>query len=80
MKLERVIISGGGTGGHIFPAVAIADEIKANYPDVNILFIGAKGKMEMENHFKFVESATNHQKIQSASRNWGWWICFRAYA
>jgi UDP-N-acetylglucosamine--N-acetylmuramyl-(pentapeptide) pyrophosphoryl-undecaprenol N-acetylglucosamine transferase len=48
MKLERVIISGGGTGGHIFPAVAIADEIKANYPDVNILFIGAKGKMEME--------------------------------
>jgi|TARA_R110000737_G_scaffold134970_1_gene166156 UDP-N-acetylglucosamine--N-acetylmuramyl-(pentapeptide) pyrophosphoryl-undecaprenol N-acetylglucosamine transferase len=48
MKLERVIISGGGTGGHIFPAVAIADEIKANYPNVDILFIGAKGKMEME--------------------------------
>lgn len=48
MKLERVIISGGGTGGHIFPAIAIADEIKAKNPDVNILFIGAKGKMEME--------------------------------
>ncbi|MGJ8660770.1 MAG: undecaprenyldiphospho-muramoylpentapeptide beta-N-acetylglucosaminyltransferase [Bacteroidota bacterium] len=48
MKLERVIISGGGTGGHIFPAVAIADEIKANHPDCEILFIGALGKMEME--------------------------------
>ncbi len=48
MKLERVIISGGGTGGHIFPAVAIADEIKAKYPEVDILFIGAQGKMEME--------------------------------
>ncbi|MCE2711928.1 MAG: undecaprenyldiphospho-muramoylpentapeptide beta-N-acetylglucosaminyltransferase [Cryomorphaceae bacterium] len=48
MKLERVIISGGGTGGHIFPAVAIADEIKRRNPDANILFIGAEGKMEME--------------------------------
>lgn len=48
MKLERVILSGGGTGGHIFPAVAIADEIKRRNPDVKILFIGAKGKMEME--------------------------------
>ncbi|MDG2463718.1 MAG: undecaprenyldiphospho-muramoylpentapeptide beta-N-acetylglucosaminyltransferase [Crocinitomicaceae bacterium] len=48
MKLERVIISGGGTGGHIFPAVAIADEIKKRNPEVDILFIGAKGKMEME--------------------------------
>lgn len=48
MKLERVIISGGGTGGHIFPAIAIADEIKKRYPSVDILFIGAIGKMEME--------------------------------
>lgn len=48
MKLERVILSGGGTGGHIFPAIAIADEIKANHPKVEILFIGAIGKMEME--------------------------------
>ncbi len=48
MKLERVIISGGGTGGHIFPAIAIADEIKKRFPEVDILFIGAKGKMEME--------------------------------
>ena len=48
MKLERVIISGGGTGGHIFPAIAIADEIKSKFPDADILFIGAQGKMEME--------------------------------
>ena len=48
MKLERAIISGGGTGGHIFPAIAIADEIKERNPDVQILFVGAEGKMEME--------------------------------
>ncbi len=48
MKLTRVIISGGGTGGHIFPALAIADEIKRQYPTAEILFIGAEGKMEME--------------------------------
>lgn len=46
--MKRVIISGGGTGGHIFPAVAIADELKRQFPDVEILFIGAEGKMEME--------------------------------
>lgn len=47
-KIERVIISGGGTGGHIFPALAIANEIKARNPDAKILFVGAEGKMEME--------------------------------
>jgi len=44
----RVIISGGGTGGHIFPAIAIANYIKQNVPDSDILFIGARGRMEME--------------------------------
>ena len=44
----NVIISGGGTGGHIYPAIAIANEIKLRYPEANILFIGAKDKMEME--------------------------------
>jgi UDP-N-acetylglucosamine--N-acetylmuramyl-(pentapeptide) pyrophosphoryl-undecaprenol N-acetylglucosamine transferase len=44
----RIIISGGGTGGHIFPALAIAKEIKARIPHSNILFVGAKGRMEME--------------------------------
>ena len=44
----RIIISGGGTGGHVFPAIAIANAIKAKVNDVDILFIGAKGRMEME--------------------------------
>ncbi len=44
----RVIISGGGTGGHIFPAVAIAKTIQQQHPDAVILFVGALGKMEME--------------------------------
>lgn len=48
MKIERAIISGGGTGGHIFPAIAIADEIKRRNPNAEILFVGAIGKMEME--------------------------------
>lgn len=47
MKIERAIISGGGTGGHIFPAIAIADELKRRNPQVDILFVGAVGKMEM---------------------------------
>jgi UDP-N-acetylglucosamine--N-acetylmuramyl-(pentapeptide) pyrophosphoryl-undecaprenol N-acetylglucosamine transferase len=44
----KVIISGGGTGGHIFPAIAIANAIKKLRPDAEFLFVGAKGKMEME--------------------------------
>lgn len=44
----RVIISGGGTGGHIFPAIAIADALKARDAKTEILFVGAKGKMEMQ--------------------------------
>lgn len=43
----RVIISGGGTGGHIFPAIAIADAIRRRYPDSEILFVGADNRMEM---------------------------------
>ncbi|MEY3083929.1 MAG: hypothetical protein RL037_109 [Bacteroidota bacterium] len=46
--MDRVIISGGGTGGHIFPAVAIADELKKRNPEIQILFVGAEGRMEME--------------------------------
>ena len=44
----KIIISGGGTGGHIFPAIAIANAIKARHADVDILFVGANGRMEME--------------------------------
>ena len=44
----KIIISGGGTGGHIFPALSIADALKKRYPDVEILFVGAADRMEME--------------------------------
>lgn len=48
MKPSKYIISGGGTGGHIYPAIAIADELKAQDPSAQIVFVGASGKMEME--------------------------------
>jgi UDP-N-acetylglucosamine--N-acetylmuramyl-(pentapeptide) pyrophosphoryl-undecaprenol N-acetylglucosamine transferase len=44
----KIIIAGGGTGGHIFPAIAIANAVKLLQPASEILFVGAKGKMEME--------------------------------
>ena len=47
-KKIRAIISGGGTGGHIFPAISIADKLKELNPETEILFVGAEGKMEME--------------------------------
>jgi len=47
-KVKRIIIAGGGTGGHIFPAIAIANALKEIDPTIEILFVGAKGKMEME--------------------------------
>lgn len=48
MRNYRFIISGGGTGGHIFPAIAIATEMRRRHPDCEILFVGAQGRMEME--------------------------------
>ena len=48
MKPYKFIISGGGTGGHIYPAVAIANELKSRYPDAEFLFVGAKDRMEMD--------------------------------
>jgi UDP-N-acetylglucosamine--N-acetylmuramyl-(pentapeptide) pyrophosphoryl-undecaprenol N-acetylglucosamine transferase len=48
MEELRVIISGGGTGGHIFPAISIANAVKALRPDAKILFVGALGRMEMQ--------------------------------
>ena len=47
-KEYRIIISGGGTGGHIFPALAIADAIRAKHPEAKILFVGANNRMEMQ--------------------------------
>ena len=46
--MKKVLISGGGTGGHIFPAISIANEIKRRNPDTEILFVGAENRMEME--------------------------------
>jgi len=47
-KKLKILMSGGGTGGHIFPAVAIANKLKERFPEADILFVGAKGRMEME--------------------------------
>ena len=44
----NILVSGGGTGGHIFPALSIAGELRRRFPDANILFVGAEGRMEME--------------------------------
>ena len=48
MKLNKIIIAGGGTGGHIFPAIAVANALQKMVPSIEVLFVGAKGKMEME--------------------------------
>ena len=48
MSNYKFILSGGGTGGHIYPAIAIADELKARYPDAKFLFVGASDRMEMD--------------------------------
>lgn len=48
MEKYKFILSGGGTGGHIYPAVAIANELKSRFPDAKFLFVGAKDKMEMQ--------------------------------
>ena len=48
MSNYKIIISGGGTGGHIYPAIAIADELKSRFPDAEFLFVGASDRMEME--------------------------------
>ena len=48
MAKHKFIVSGGGTGGHIYPAIAIANELKSRFPDAEILFVGAQDKMEMQ--------------------------------
>ena len=48
MKSYKVILSGGGTGGHIYPAIAIANELKSRFPMTDFLFVGASDKMEMQ--------------------------------
>jgi UDP-N-acetylglucosamine--N-acetylmuramyl-(pentapeptide) pyrophosphoryl-undecaprenol N-acetylglucosamine transferase len=48
MSKYKIILSGGGTGGHIYPAISIANELKSRFPDAEFLFVGALDKMEME--------------------------------
>lgn len=67
-KKLKIVLSGGGTGGHIFPAIAIADEIKKRFPDAEFLFIGANGKMEME---KVPQAGYNIEGIDIAGINRG---------
>ncbi len=68
---KRIIIAGGGTGGHIFPALAIANALRKIEPDMDILFVGAKGKMEME---KIPEAGYAIRGIDIAGYNRSSWI------
>ena len=68
---KRIIIAGGGTGGHIFPALAIANALKKKEPDMDILFVGANGKMEME---KVPEAGYSIVGIDIAGYNRSSWI------
>ena len=66
LRGHRIIIAGGGTGGHIFPAIAIANAIKQQQPTTEILFVGAQGKMEME---KVPQAGYNIQGLDIAGFN-----------
>jgi UDP-N-acetylglucosamine--N-acetylmuramyl-(pentapeptide) pyrophosphoryl-undecaprenol N-acetylglucosamine transferase len=68
---KHIIIAGGGTGGHIFPALAIANALRKKEPDMDILFVGAKGKMEME---KIPEAGYSIKGIDIAGFNRSSWI------
>ena len=48
MKQNKFLLSGGGTGGHIFPAISIADELRKNFSSSEILFVGSSQRMEMQ--------------------------------
>ena len=54
----RIIVSGGGTGGHIFPAVSIANAIKSQHPEAEILFVGAEGRI-LSRHCRFAVSTAS---------------------
>ena len=67
----KILMSGGGTGGHIFPAVAIANEIKSRFPNAEFLFVGANGKMEME---KVPQAAGFHPNDCGLCRKVSSWV------
>ena len=66
MAVKRIIIAGGGTGGHIFPAISIGNALKKLDPNIELLFVGAKGKMEME---KIPQAGFNIKGIDIAGFN-----------
>ncbi len=71
----RIIISGGGTGGHIFPAIAIADAVRRARPDAEFLFVGAQGRMEME---RVPQAGYRIVGLDIAGLRRGWsWSSFR---
>ena len=59
--MKRVIVSGGGTGGHIFPALSIANALKRLQPDIEILFVGAEGKMGWKKCLKRVIASKDYR-------------------
>lgn len=59
----RIIVSGGGTGGHIFPAISIANAVRERWPDSEILFVGAEGRMEMERVLAAVTALSDCQIV-----------------
>ena len=54
VQIKKALISGGGTGGHIFPAIAIANALKRRYPEIIIQFVGASDRMEMQKFLRLV--------------------------
>ncbi len=82
MHKIKVIISGGGTGGHIFPAIAIADALKRAHPSMEILFVGALGKMEMEKvpaaGYKIIGIPVRGLQRRMSVKNL--WLPFRLFA
>jgi UDP-N-acetylglucosamine--N-acetylmuramyl-(pentapeptide) pyrophosphoryl-undecaprenol N-acetylglucosamine transferase len=69
--MAKILITGGGTGGHVFPAIAIADAIRAIAPDTEFLFVGAEGKMEMERVPK-AGYPIEGLNVAGFQRGWSW--------
>ena len=77
MKQNRFLISGGGTGGHIYPAISIAEELSTKFDNNKILFVGSCDRMEMQ---KVPENSSDLAKeygVSHAAEIQGWWLKLR---